>query len=228
MRIRNAGLDKLAGSAKSILAFDCEFWHLGEQFLPREIGGFHVTKTGDAWTTTTFIAVLPAPPNQLNRVSSKFSTVTATTAESLDIFEETERTAPEFLGNNDITDIYFADKLVKPHIQSVSWLKSFVAKFPSSVVVLKGDTDLDAIKAACLRAKIPYHAPLRVVDIATHNPEFTKKCKTARLEGTYTCIAGELDTGLKKAFPIGKVHNPVSDAAMAIQIAVWLTEKDVR
>jgi hypothetical protein len=48
------------------------------------------------------------------------------------------------------------------------------------------------------------------------------------LEGTYACIAKELDAGLKTAFPVGKAHNPISDAAMTLQIAVWLTEKDIR
>jgi len=42
------------------------------------------------------------------------------------------------------------------------------------------------------------------------------------LEGAYHCIAKELDPALKKAFPVGKAHNPVSDAAMTIQIAAWL------
>ena len=228
MKLRSAGLNALAGTASSVLAFDCEFWHVGEQFLPREIGGFHAVKKGDSWTVASFMAILPAPPNQLNRVSSKFSTVTEETSEALDILEETERTARELLSDNDITDVYFADKLVKPYVESVSWLKTFVAKFPKSVVVLKGDTDLNAIEAACKRAKFAYHKPLRVVDIATHNPEFTKKCKTAKLEGAYECIAKELDADLKRAFPIGRAHNPVSDAAMALQIAVWLIKKDIR
>ena len=228
MKIRSVGLDRLAGKARSILAFDCEFWHVGEQFLPREIGGFHAVRSGDGWMSTSFMAVLPAPPNQLNRVSSKYSTVTPATSEALDLLEETERSAPEHLGQTDSVDVYMADPLVKPHIKTIAWLKAFVEKFPKSLVVLKGDTDLDAIKAACKRAKFAYHKPLQVIDIATHNSEFTKKCKTARLEGAYACISHELDAGLKKAFPIGKAHNPVSDAAMALQIAVWLTEKDVR
>ena len=229
MRIRNPGLDKLAGKATSVLAFDCEFWHLGEQFLPREIGGYHLKKTGDAWTRSSpFFAVLPPPPGQLNRVSSKFSTVTPPTSVVLDILEETERTAPEFLGQSDSVTAYFADKLVKPHLKPPSWLTGFMKTVSESVVVVKGDMDLKALKIACARHKIAYRPPLRVVDIAKHNPEFTKRCKTAKLEGTYACIAKELDSGLKAAFPVGKAHNPVSDAAMTLQIAVWLTEKDVR
>ena len=228
MKIRSVGLDRLAGNAKSILAFDCEFWHLGDQFLPREVGGYHLTRSGDGWTRSApFFAVLPPPPNQLNRVSSKFSTVTPATSLTLDILEETERSASEFLGKNDSVSAYFADKHVKPHLKPASWLSGFMKLFVQSVVVIKGEMDLKALKAACARHKISYHAPAGVFDIATHNAEFTKRCKTAKLEGTYACIAHELDSGLKKAFPIGKAHNPVFDAAMTIQIAAWLAEKDM-
>ena len=226
MKIRSAGLDRLAGKAKSILAFDCEFWHLGEQFLPREVGGYHLTRSGDAWSRSApFFVVLPPPPNQLNRVSSKFSTVTPATSLTLDMIEETERSAPEFLGQNDSVSAYFADKNVKPHLKPASWLTGFMHLFSNSVVVIKGGMDLNALKAACLRHKITYHPPLGIFDIATHNSEFTKRCKTAKLEGTYACIAHELDPKLKKAFPVGQAHNPVFDAAMTIQIAAWLAEK---
>ena len=229
MKIRSDGLDRLAGKAKSILAFDCEFWHLGDQFLPREVGGYHLTRTGDAWTRSApFFVVLPPPPNQLNRVSSKFSTVTPATSMVLDILEETERSASEFLGKNDSVTAYFADKNVKPHLKPASWLTGFMKLVSQSVVVIKGNMDLKALKSACSRHQITYHAPMGVFDIATHNSEFTKRCKTAKLEGTYACVAHELDSGLKKAFPVGKAHNPVFDAAMTIQIAAWLAEKDMR
>jgi len=146
----------------------------------------------------------------------------------LDILEETERTAPEFLGHNDIVTAYFADKLVKPHLKPASWLTGFMKMVSESVVIVKGDMDLKALKSACSRQKIAYHPPIGIVDIAKYNPEFNKRCGTAKLEGTYSCIAKELDSGLKTAFPVGKAHNPVSDAAMTLQIAVWLTKKDVR
>jgi hypothetical protein len=222
-------LDLLAGKHTSLLAFDCEFWHKGQVFLPREIGGYHLVRSGDAWTRAPpFFAVLPPPPGQLNRVSSKFSTPTPATAESLDLLEETERSAPEFLGDKDIVDVYFADSKVKPHLKPASWLKGFAKLIGESVVVVKGDTDLKAIKSACAAHGFTFKVPLGIMDIAKHNPEFTKRCKTAKLEGTYDCIKKELDAGLKKAFPIGKAHNPVSDAAMAIQIAAWLVQKDVK
>jgi hypothetical protein len=229
MKIRSVGLDRLAGKAKSILAFDCEFWHVGEQFLPREVGGYHLTRSGDGWTRSApFFVVLPPPPNQLNRVSSSYSTVTSATSLVLDMIEETERSAPEFLGQNDSVTAYFADKLVKPHLKPASWLTGFIKMMSQSVVVVKGGVDLSALKAACARHHITYHAPLGIFDIATHNSEFTKRCKTAKLAGTYACIAHELDSGLKKAFPVGQAHNPVFDAAMTIQIAAWLAEKDMR
>ena len=226
MRFRSAALDRLAGKHTSLLAFDCEFWHKGQSFLPREVGGYHLTRTDDVWTRSpAFFAVLPPPPGQLNRVSSKYSTTTPKTAELLDIVEETERSAPEHLGQTDSVDVYFADTKVKPHLKPSSWLKSFMKMMSTSVVVIKGDMDLRAMKAACAFHGFPYSAPLGVVDSATHNPEVTKLCKTAKLEGTYECIKDKLDPALKRAFPVGKAHNPVSDAAMTIQIAAWLSTK---
>jgi hypothetical protein len=125
-------------------------------------------------------------------------------------------------------DVYFADSKVKPYLKPTSWLKGFAKLIGESVVVVKGDMDLKAIKTACAAHGFAFKTPLGIVDIAKHNPEFTKRCKTAKLEGTYDCIKKELDAGLKKAFPIAKAHNPVSDAAMAIQIAAWLVQKDVK
>jgi len=164
----------------------------------------------------------------LNRVSSKFSTTTPKTAEALDILEETERSAPEFLGDDDIVKEYFADPKVKPHLKTAAWLKGFVKLMSESVVVIKGDMDLKALKSACRTQGFTYHAPLGIVDIATHNPQFTKRCGTAKLEETYECIKKELSADLKKAFLVGKAHDPVSDAAMTIQIAAWIATKDVK
>ena len=225
------GLDRLAGKTTSILTFDCEFWHLGSTFLPREIGGYHLTRTGTSWTRSTpFFVVFPPPPHQLNRVSSQFSTVTPKTSQVLDLLEETERSAPEFLRNNDSVQAYFADPLIKPHLKlnPTGWLKDFVKMLKSSTVIVKGHMDLKAIQSACTHYQVQYQTPLKLVDIALRNPQFSKRCGTAKLEGTYRCISHELDAGLKKAFPVGKAHTPVSDAAMTLQIAAWLSEKDMR
>lgn len=229
MKIRSAALDLLAGKHTSLLAFDCEFWHKGQSFLPREVGGYHLTRSGESWTRSApFFVVLPPPAGQLNRISSKYSSTTPKTAEALDILEETERSAPEFLEDRDIVDVYFADSKVKPYLKPASWLKGFAKLIGESVVVVKGEMDLKAMKTACKAHGFAFKSPLDVVDIAKHNSEFTKRCKTAKLEGTYDCIKKELDAGLKKAFPVGKAHDPVSDAAMAIQIAAWLAQKDVK
>lgn len=229
MKIRSAALDRLAGGCTSLLAFDCEFWHKGQSFLPREIGGYHLVRTGDSWTRSpAFFAVLPPPPSQLNRVSSKFSTTTPSTAESLDILEATDKFAPDLLKNDDMVKVYFADPNVKPHLKPASWLKGFVKLLSESVVVLKGDMDLKALKSACKTHGFEFRPPLGIVDIAAHNPQFNKRCGTAKLEGTYECIKKELSADLKKAFPIGKAHDPVSDAAMTIQIAAWIAAKDVK
>lgn len=228
MKIRSVALDQMAGGCPSLLAFDCEFWHKGEVFLPREIGGYHLIHTGDSWTVgPPFFAVLPPPLGQLNRVSSKFSTTTPETAEALDILEETERSAPEFLDDDDMVEEYFADSKVKPHLKPASWLKGFVKLVSDSVVVIKGDMDLKALKSACKTHGFAYHPPMGIVDIATHNPQFTKRCGTAKLEETYECIKKELSPALKKAFPIGKAHDPVSDAAMTLQIAAWIATKSL-
>jgi len=228
MRIQSEALNKLAGKATSLLAFDCEFWHLGSAFLPREVGGYHLTRSGDGWVRSEpFFAVLPPPGGQLNRVSSGYSTVTPKTAEILDILEETERSAREFLHNDDSVNAYFADPKVKPHLKPTSWLSGFVKLMSKSTVIVKGDMDLKALKSACAKYKIAYHPPMHIFDIARHNPEFSKRCGTAKLEGTYRCISKELDGGLKKAFPVGQAHNPVFDSAMTVQIAAWLA-KDMR
>jgi hypothetical protein len=229
MKIRSAALDQMAGECPSLLAFDCEFWHKGEVFLPREIGGYHLLRAGDSWNVTEpFFAVLPPPPGQLNRVSSKFSTTTPETAESLDILEATSKFAPELLGDNDMVREYFFDSEIIPHIKHFSWLKNFIKIMSQSVVVIKGDMDLKALKSACRTQGFTYHAPLGIVDIATHNPQFTKRCGAAKLEETYDCIKKELSPALKKAFPVGKAHDPISDAAMTIQIAAWIATKDVK
>ena len=229
MRVKSDSLNRLAGKATSLLAFDCEFWHKGSMFLPREVGGYQLTRSGDSWIRSKpFFVVLPPPPSQLNRVSSSYSTVSNTTSEILDILEITEHLAPEFLRNDDSVKAYFADKMVKPHLKPTSWLAEFAENIRDSVVIVKGRMDLNAIKYACSEYNITYHKPIGVVDIATSNPHFTKRCGTAKLDGAYTCISKELDASLKKAFPVGKAHNPVSDAAMTIQIAAWLSEKDMR
>jgi hypothetical protein len=229
MKIHHPALDRLAKHTSSIMAFDCEFWHLGNTFLPREVGGYQLTRTRSGWNRSDpFFAVLPPPPNQLNRVSSKFSTVTPKTSESLDILEETERSASEYLGMNDSVNVYFADPKVKPYLKPVSWLVNFIHKLKESTVIVKGDMDLKAIRSACSLYKIQYHAPLHIVDIAKYNSKFSKRCGSAKLEETYHCISKELNPELKKAFPIGKAHTPISDSAMTVQIAVWLSEKDIR
>jgi hypothetical protein len=229
MRIQSEALNRLAGHATSLLAFDCEFWHVGATFLPREVGGYQLTRSGDSWTRSApFFVVLPPPPRQLNRVSSKFATVTPATSVVLDIIEETERSAPEFLHNDDSVTAYFADPKVRPFLKPNSWLSGFMKMVGESTVVVKGDMDLKALRSACSRYGIAYHSPLRIFDIARSNPLFSKRCGTAKLDGTYHCMSKELNPVLKKAFPVGKAHNPVSDAAMTIQVAAWLAEKDMR
>ena len=218
-------LNALAGEHTSILAFDCEFWHVGDTFLPREVGGYHLTKKGSTWSKSKFLAILPAPRNQLNRISSKYSTTTAKTAKLLDSIEKAEHSAPEDFKRDQGLEVYMSDPLVKPHLKPISWLKQFVEKMAHSVVVVKGDTDLKAIKSACLRNKFAYHPPLKVIDIARYNRKFTQRCKTARLEGAYKCISHEVGSTLKKSFPVGRAHNPVTDAAMTLQIAIWLNKK---
>jgi hypothetical protein len=226
MRIQSEALNQVAGHATSLLAFDCEFWHVGDTFLPREVGGYRLTRSGTSWTRSEpFFVVLPPPPRQLNRVSSKFATVTPATSVVLDIIEETERSAPEFLHDDDSVKAYFADPKVRPYLKPTAWLSGFMKMVGESTVVVKGDMDLKALRSACSRYGITYRSPLRIFDIAKSNPLFSKRCGTAKLDGTYHCISKELSPTLKTAFPVGKAHNPVSDAAMTIQVAAWLAER---
>ena len=123
---------------------------------------------------------------------------------------------------------YFADPKVRPYLKPTAWLSGFMKMVGESTVVVKGDMDLKALRSACSRYGITYRSPLRIFDIAKSNPLFSKRCGTAKLDGTYQCISKELSPTLKTAFPVGKAHNPVSDAGMTIQVAAWLAEKDMR
>jgi hypothetical protein len=74
-----------------------------------------------------------------------------------------------------------------------------------SVVVVEGDMDLKALKSACRRHTTAYTPPLRVVDTAKHNPEFSKRCKTREAGGNLPHpLPRNLDSELKLAFPVGK------------------------
>ena len=97
MKIQNKFLDILAAGHSSVLVFDCEFWRVygnkeykgipnsDEFFMPREVGGFLLTKNKDDWTYhKPFFVTLSPPDLDVSFISSQFATVSQKTADKLD------------------------------------------------------------------------------------------------------------------------------------------------
>jgi hypothetical protein len=253
MRIQNKFLDTLAGSHTSILCFDCEFWRIygnkgyhgipntDEFFMPREIGGFYLTKNTDgSWEYHKHFFVTLSPPDlDISFISSQFATVSQKTAEELDIIQASlvmpwasayKRTLPEEQHAilEEGINSYLNDPNIKKHHKTKVWYKKFLELYSNSLIVVKGKGDIEALENACRYHKIPYKNPLDVFDIADWNKKSHKKCGTARLEGTYTCILNEIpdETGkkrhLREILPLGEAHDPSSDAAMTLLVALYI------
>ena len=214
-------MDKLAGKHKSVLAFDCEFWRANNRFLPRELGGFYITKNDNEWEYEgEFLVTFSPPPKQhISYVSSAFSIVGAQTRKKLDKIQNRIQNDHEDLDKESV-ETYLADSNVKKHHRPHSALKKFMTMYSKSLIVVKGKEDIDALKNACEEYGITYTHPAGVFDIAVWNSQSTKKCGTAKLEGTYKCL--EKDLKHYDFLPLGKAHDPRSDAAMAFLIALYL------
>lgn len=252
MKIKNILIDKLAGNYDTILVFDCEFWHVygsegyipiqkapNEFFMPREIGGFLLKRSGNSWTYKTHFFVTLAPPKgkDVSFISSAFATVNSRTADILDSYQGLLsvpwasaylNTLPSELHDLLIDGIntYLSDPNIKQAHKPASWYKTFLKEFENALVVVKGPTDLEAIHNACKFYNIPFVKPKSVYDIAEWNAQSRKRCKTAKLEGTYECIVDKLDYETKKLtkiLPLGKAHDPSSDAAMTFIVALYIT-----
>ena len=253
MKIKNVHLDTLAGSHTSVLVFDCEFWRVygargykaipnsDEMFMPREVGGFLLTKNkDDTWTYhPPFFVTLDPPDLDISFISSQFATVSKKTADELDIIQASlvmpwaaayKHALPE--QQHEILEeginVYLNDSNIKKYRKTKSWYKKFIEMYSTSLVVVKGLYDMEAFENACKYHGVPYKKPLAVYDIAEWNLKSRQKCGTAKLEGTYDCIINELpdSTGKKKRLrdilPLGEAHDPSSDAAMTLLVALYI------
>lgn len=257
MRIYNPYIDKLAGEHTKLLVFDCEFWRVygnrgyipipntNEFFMPREFGGFSLKKQKDnSWEYTGHFFITLSPPKDLDVsfISSEFATVTNKTADVLDSYQSILQlpwsnaylnTLPEEQHELllDGVKTYLNDPIIKNAHKPPSWYKSFLKQYSDSMIVVKGLSDIEAIQNACKFYDIPYSPPKAVYDIATWNAESRRKCGTAKLEGTYSCVIRETDTrGSKKKdltdiLPLGRAHDPSSDAAMTLLVALYIVSR---
>jgi hypothetical protein len=242
-------LDVLSRGTNSILVFDCEFWHVKYNnepvtkvekrdffFLPREIGGFRITKNKDWAITEEFFVTLHPPGLNVALPVSNYSTVTARTEYRLNEIEKELGTswgesfffdlAPEkkILWKEGL-DAYKNDTNIKNHHQPPSWLNKFIKTLSESTVIVKGAYDILAIKNYCAIKKLQFHTPLHIIDIVHWNEESHKQCGSAKLEDTYNCIKNKLSPEAKKIakkLPIGRAHDPMADAIMTFIIAMYI------
>jgi hypothetical protein len=255
MKFKNRYLDVLAGTHNQLLVFDCEFWHVygsegyiplqkqpNEFFMPREIGGFFLTRSADnQWIyRDSFFATLSPPKGKdVSFVSSAFSNVTEDTAKELDDLQSVLsvpwasaylNVLPEELHEvlKDGIQTYTADSIVKKAHKPTSWLKQFLEVYSNSLVIVKGNADIESLQNACRFHGIEYKHPAKVYDIADWNLTSRKKCGTAKLDGTYACIYPKLADETKKLIihlPIKRAHDPASDAAMTLIVALYIIQE---
>lgn len=256
MKLKNSFLDRLAGDNQKVLVFDCEFWHVygteggylplmnhpNEFFMPREVGGFLLTKNTDGtwnYRKNFFVTLSPPKGRDVSFVSSMFANVTQKTADELDTFQSLLGVpwASAYLellpeDRQDVLleslKIYKDDPNIKTAHKPTSWLKTFLKEYSESLVIVKGTSDIDALQNACKFHGMEYLKPLKVYDIAEWNLTSRKKCGTAKLEGTYKCILPELHKEIKeltKVLPLGEAHDPSSDAAMTLIVALYIISR---
>ena len=255
MKIENQFLNVLAGEHKKILVFDCEFWHTygsegyiplqkkpNEFFMPREIGGFILTKNASGewnYRKNFFVTLNPPKNKDVSFVSSEFSNVTKKTADEMDTYQSILgvhwasaylNILPEEKQQILIDDIqlYLDDPNIKSAHKPPSWIKTFLKEYSESLVIVKGTSDIESIQNACKFHDIEYKEPKQVYDIADWNITSYKKCGTAKLEGTFKCIVPKLDKQtreLLKILPIGEAHDPSSDAAMTLIVALYIISR---
>jgi len=253
MKFTNRYLDKLSNDQSKILVFDCEFWHvLGETgdngyafdndkdffFMPREIGGFMLIKQKDgSWLyKDPFFVSMSKPKRDVAFPISHFATVSRQTGVKLDELEldlglpwgdafpsrlsdEGKRAHAEAI------KIYELDSNIKKHHKAPSWYKTFIKHYSESTIIVKGTNDIDALKNAAKHYGFQYQDPKDIVDIAVWNVQSRKRCRTAKLEGTYLCIERKLDKEtqeIAKHLPLEKAHDPTTDASMTLLVALYI------
>jgi hypothetical protein len=254
MKFKNRNLDMLAGSHNQIMAFDCEFWRItkssgfisipgtDEFFIPRELGGFIFKKSGDEWEYNEkpfFITFLNPRGYDVSFVSSQFATVSDKTAEELDQYQsllqiEWHRSFLSSLPNEqhvllkDSLKIYNSDDHIKKNHKPPSWIKQFMEVYSKSFVIVKGTSDIEALENMCRIHKYEYKPPAGVYDVAEWNLQSRKRCRTAKLEGTYDCIKKDVDDRLSNGkrlrdiLPMERAHEPTTDASMTLLVALYI------
>lgn len=252
MKFKNKYLDILAGSHDQILVFDCEFWHVygsegyiplqklpNEFFMPREVGGFFLNRSVDGqwiFRNSFFVTLSPPKDKDVSFVSSAFANVTEETAKELNEIQNILtvpwssaylRVVPEEIKEILLEGIetYNKDKIIKKGHKPASWLKEFIEEYSQSLVIVKGTSDLESLQNACKFHGFEYKKPKKVYDIADWNLSSHKKCGTAKLDKTYQCIYPDLDDETKQLItylPMKKAHEPASDAAMTLIVALYI------
>ena len=252
MKVVHTQLDKLAGGCSKILVFDCEFWHVLSKgdyiypsesdffFVPREIGGFLLTKEKEEWRLHPSFCVTFFPPAlDVALPISKYATVSEKTANKLNDLEEligvpwgeafpSELSADQKKMHKEALKLYKEDSNIEKHHKTKAWYKSFFKVYSESMIVVKGRGDIDALQNIAKYYNIPYQKYLKITDIADWNKASYRKCKTAKLEGTFECIWDELDSETKqiaKHLPLVNPHEPTTDASMTFIIALFITSK---
>lgn len=243
-------LDKLSRGYSSILVFDCEFWHVlnnGENvknvnksdffFLPREIGGVLITKN-KKWKLNNFFVTLDSPSKDMAFPASHFDTVGKTTKNKLLELEKqlelpwgesfySELTPEGKKVFKDGVQLYTNDSNIKKHHKPLSWISKFMKVYSNSLVIVKGTSDIDALKNLCSIRKYTYLEPASLIDISNWNSESHKLCGSAKLEDTFHCIKPKVSSHIKELMhllPLGEAHNPSSDAAMTLVVVLYILE----
>ena len=257
MKIFNKYLDILAEGRQHIFVFDCEFWHVLAQegdnvklsgkdffFLPRETGGFVLSKKLDgSWEYKNyFYATFSRPRRDVAMPISHFSTVAPSTAYKLDEIEKQlsvgwgeafpSRLSPQEreLWEQGV-NLYESEPSIKEYHQPQSWNAKMMALFPTSMVIVKGTSDLYAMKNACQLYGMKWIEPSAINDIANWNSESRQKCGSAKLEDTFKCVKDGFDDNigggmrLRDILPLGKSHDPSVDASMTLLVAMYIISK---
>jgi hypothetical protein len=206
--------------------------------MPREIGGFLLMQNKDgSWSyNSPFFVTLSKPKREVSFTISKYATVTDETARKLDELEKRLGLSwgvsfPSRLSDDGIEaleegiQIYTNDTNIKAHHKPPSWYSTFMKHYSESTSVVKGTGDIDALKNAAAMYGFEYRDPLHVIDIALWNSKSRRKCGTAKLEGTYSCIKKSLDKETKHLasfLPLEKAHDPSTDASMTLLVALYI------
>lgn len=255
MKFKSSSLDRLSKGHTKLLVFDCEFWHVygsegyipmqnssDQFFMPREIGGFFLQRSKDGqwiYRNHFFVTLFPPKGEDVSFVSSMYAGVTRQTDDLLNKYQSLlERawdksflhTLPEKLHPVlvDGINVYLEDENIKRAHKPASWYRSFLEEFSTSYVIVKGPSDIEALKNACKFHNIAYSPPKGIFDIAVWNPQSRKRCGSAKLEQTFKCIYKKLneeDAKLLDILPLGEAHDPSSDAAMTLVIALYIQSK---